>query len=1043
MASNDLDGYIAIGIDFGTTHSAVSWASSLDPDNIYRVTGWPAVDGRQTLESQIPTQIDLETGEWGFLVPKDGTPIRWLKHLLLDTDDLGEDLRKSAYLRKMRELLEVHENATGYGINDVIADFFRAVWKYTAQDIESHVNINHRQVRVAVTVPAAWPEYARQRLVAAVKAGFLDHKLFNQTVIGLFDEPDAAATYALYESRLSPEIEVDEAFIVCDCGGVSVDMSSGYVKSHGSSSVDVQRITPGGGKLCGGFLVDLSFDNWIKRKLSPTRSADSRFQELIKHEWEYTIKRTFSGRDTHEAPLVHLSAHGYGDESDIKIPQDSITQFFAKSYCGVRQLIKEFINDIELELKKPPKKVFLVGGLGSSPYLYSELQSQFQNISQPSDAWSAVVTGAVVMILSARGNAVFDDIIKVEESSQQLSHDLYGVQSTNGSASESTAELYSEPMQASTSENTVSTSGETEQHPNTPTSPPKTPSWKFSLGKLGIFRLLPPVQSSKQVVASTAIATSSEQSLGSETAVADNGETFSTFAESLEGSTEMRYSTTIDETAPDRTTSLDASTSGTPCHNSVCMKFRDHLIREVCLLREQNEEQTHQIEGIRMKRGDEVAPQQNVWIRPRSYADLQREVERLRNQVEILGQQARERFDSLKYTMEKNERLEAQLAFYVFKNGPPAQDSVVEEGGGSSSDRQDYGVTSEEDDNGKRNLPGQSEGSASQPERIADTEASQPENVPQRHPAENASTVPTTIKEIRIINQWDSLCWDIRRWSESLIQGYFDLLRSPTDLSECRFPPPPNTRSRSIGSTGTISRATGSNTQHRENLEEWLKCISESECALSLTSFRHILDFLTTPSPEDWPIVRHRLSWLAEAALWNVLMDRRILGTKNHKSVFNSADTVTVHIRCTLGLVLNMKREYLIQLDAQIHGLATSAILLGRQLRQLSDLWFCEYPRSQPDWNSDDRATGTALGLMSGHAGSSIPTKEQSTVKFDARTMGERSWSISPDVGPDVVVGLVIRPGLINMADPNNSVEAKCHVITLRSKHPTSITKPK
>lgn len=203
-------------------HSAVSWASSHDSDSIYRVAGWPSLNEQHTAESQIPTQIDLETREWGFLVPKDGTPIRWFKHLLLDSDDLREDLRKSTYLRKMRELLEVHENATGHGIDDVTADFFSAVWQHTVQDIERRVSVNHRQLRVAVTVPAAWPEYARQRLVAAVKAGISNHKLFNQTIVGLFDESDAAATYTLYESRLSPEVEVDEAFIVCDCGGVSV-----------------------------------------------------------------------------------------------------------------------------------------------------------------------------------------------------------------------------------------------------------------------------------------------------------------------------------------------------------------------------------------------------------------------------------------------------------------------------------------------------------------------------------------------------------------------------------------------------------------------------------------------------------------------------------------------------------------------------------------------------------------------------------------------------------------------------------------------------
>lgn len=656
------------------------------------------------------------------------------------------------------------------------------------------------------------------------------------------------------------------------------------------------------------------------------------------------------------------------------------------------------------------------------------------------------------MILSTRGSAIFDDIIKVEESSQQFSHDLYSVQSTNASTPDSTAELFSEHVRESTSENTTLTAEETEQQPNTPTSPPKTLSWKFSLGKLGIFRVLSPAPSSKRVNESTAIPTCSSQSVEPETAVVGNVETFSTFADSLEGSTKLRYSTTIDETDTDRAVSLNAPTPATPCSNSVCMRFRDYLIREVCLLREQNEEQHQQLEDIRMKRESASGHQEKAWIRPRSYADLQREIEKLRDQVKTLEQEATERSKNMKYTMEKNERLEAQLALHVCNNGPPDQKSMVKKEKGSNYDRRECDSTSGEDDGGRRNLSEQSGGWANQPERIADTEASQPENHAQRPSAENATAIPTMAKEVRIINQWDSLCLAIRRWSESLVQSYFDLLRPSTDSTECRsatnFPTMSLTTGQKMnkGGSGLPDRpepprkAAGSNSQHIQNVEEWLKCISESDFALSLASFRQILEFLTTPSPEDWPIVRHRLSWLAEAALWNVLINRRVLGTKNQTSVVNCPDTLAVHICYTLELVFSIENIFLTGLHAQLHGLASSAIQLGQELRQLSDLWYCEYPRSQPDWNSDDRATGTTLGLT-GHA-RSIPTKEQSTVKFDARTMGERSWSISPDVGPDVVVGLVIHPGLINMAEPNNYVEAKCHVITLRSKHPISMTNP-
>jgi hypothetical protein len=48
---------------------------------------------------------------------------------------------------------------------------------------------------------------------------------------------------------------------------------------------------------------------------------------------------------------------------------------------------------------KEPKRILLVGGLGSSRYLFKQLQRQFNNVVQPQRAWSAVARGAVIKLL--------------------------------------------------------------------------------------------------------------------------------------------------------------------------------------------------------------------------------------------------------------------------------------------------------------------------------------------------------------------------------------------------------------------------------------------------------------------------------------------------------------------------------------------------------------------------------------------------------------------------------------------------------------------
>ncbi|KAK3954145.1 hypothetical protein QBC32DRAFT_322881 [Pseudoneurospora amorphoporcata] len=379
MSAHEGPDFLAIGIDFGTTHSAASWASSHDGQAIHHVTGWPSPDERLKGESQIPTQIDLQTGAWGLLAPKDGTTIRWLKLLLLNPGDLGEDVRESGYLNTMRQLLQVHEGTTGCGIVGLIAYFFQQVWEHTIHDVERQITVGRQRLKVAVTVPASWPNYARETLLAATKEGIRGHRLSSQTTVTLLDEADAAATYSLYGMEMSPEVEINDTFLVCDCGGGMVDIT-GYFKSSSCSSTKVERITETKGKFCGGFLVDTSFENWSKRKLPSAMTADGAFQNYVKHEWEYTIKRSFSGRNAREASSANAEN---GSPEQLKIPKDSATQFFAKTYSGIRQLITDNSKAVEKQCGKIPRKSSLSEVLVLLPICIRNFIASFKTSCSP------------------------------------------------------------------------------------------------------------------------------------------------------------------------------------------------------------------------------------------------------------------------------------------------------------------------------------------------------------------------------------------------------------------------------------------------------------------------------------------------------------------------------------------------------------------------------------------------------------------------------------------------------------------------------------
>jgi len=156
--------YIAIGIDFGTTYSGVSWAFSADPENIVEVSRWPCHERRGQDEFQIPTQIDLATKKWGYQVPRTCDPVRWFKLLLLNPDDTQEDVRNSDQLNAARAKLRGQSGSQATDVVDLIAEFLGHLWKHALKEIAKEEDVDVLPLKVALTVPAIWPNYAREKM---------------------------------------------------------------------------------------------------------------------------------------------------------------------------------------------------------------------------------------------------------------------------------------------------------------------------------------------------------------------------------------------------------------------------------------------------------------------------------------------------------------------------------------------------------------------------------------------------------------------------------------------------------------------------------------------------------------------------------------------------------------------------------------------------------------------------------------------------------------------------------------------------------------
>jgi len=83
------------------------------------------------------------------------------------------------------------------------------MWTHALKEISREIEVDVLPLKVALTVPAIWPVYARERMKeAARKAGILDHRPIGKTTLMLVEEPEAAALCTLFDRRNYPEISV-------------------------------------------------------------------------------------------------------------------------------------------------------------------------------------------------------------------------------------------------------------------------------------------------------------------------------------------------------------------------------------------------------------------------------------------------------------------------------------------------------------------------------------------------------------------------------------------------------------------------------------------------------------------------------------------------------------------------------------------------------------------------------------------------------------------------------------------------------------------
>ncbi|KAL2670672.1 hypothetical protein Neosp_014461 [[Neocosmospora] mangrovei] len=389
-AYEDDENLLVIGIDFGTTYSGIAWATQTDFDNeqVNLITSWPG-SGRE--EGKAPTEICYEDEMlWGFEVDKETTPITWFKLLLLKEEDLSPELRSSEFLLRARKM--AHEN--GKTAIDLIADYLRAIWCHTLESIAKDRGdsvLEAYQFHVVITVPAIWKDYARQDMEqAAKKAGILDPRAAGKTILTFAPEPEAAALSTLCDPGRKPK--KGDVYLICDAGGGTVDLITYEIT--GVDPILMREAVEGTGGLCGGIFIDEAFETRVRNRLGHKwdQISQSGMKEMLKGDWELSIKPQYKPGNEKKEYVVSIPAEAYEKDNEffddmagepfikkgrIHLRGCHIQEVFAESFAKMDKLIEAQIS----QAKKQGLSltgIILVGGLGSSPYLYEHLRAQHE-----------------------------------------------------------------------------------------------------------------------------------------------------------------------------------------------------------------------------------------------------------------------------------------------------------------------------------------------------------------------------------------------------------------------------------------------------------------------------------------------------------------------------------------------------------------------------------------------------------------------------------------------------------------------------------------
>ncbi|KAJ4418730.1 hypothetical protein N0V82_005403 [Gnomoniopsis sp. IMI 355080] len=435
---------IVFGLDFGTTYSGVAYACL---DKLDQISVLMDLDDSNNDNPKVPSAVQFARSQfiWGDPVDKSAaSTIEWFKLLLVDEDDLPEEVRTSGHVMKARDRLR----ELGMTCEEVIASYLDHLWKNCLKKVKKEVGavtVDRSRFHVVVTLPAiceyttplnyfpmclvhnveiltyailildAGPDYSRERMMQAVRAaGILEKRLgVADTVLTFVAEPEAAALATLKRIDGRCDVEPGDSFVVCDCGGGTVDLIAYRVNTI--EPMTIREIVKGAGALAGAVFVDARFNLLLKKKFDEVNPilwdhiSAKDMDRIISEDWQ-SMRRKFTvvwDKDFSIVAPMSLYEAGLLDITKgrvtIQITAKDLNEVFRPVLEKIETLVFGQVHSVlKKEGKMPKVNCGSYNPALSLWYLYEWLEKHIGDSgieilqSEGAEPWSAICRGAVI-----------------------------------------------------------------------------------------------------------------------------------------------------------------------------------------------------------------------------------------------------------------------------------------------------------------------------------------------------------------------------------------------------------------------------------------------------------------------------------------------------------------------------------------------------------------------------------------------------------------------------------------------------------------------